>query len=156
MVRQDGLEARRSSLEKHLTNLDEKIVELNKNEVELTKLSWDATLAENVYLQNAQSRDKAKLLEALDLEGLSEIAVVQPASLQLKKASPKRAILLVACVMLAAGMGVMQALIRTLLSRAGRSPTGPSKIDDIDITPRLVAEENESVNFTLQAVGSRQ
>lgn len=157
MVRQDGLTARRGSLEKHLKSLDEKIIELNKNEVELTKLSWDATLAENVYLQNAQSRDKAKLLEALDLEGLSEIAVVQPASLQLKKASPKRGILLVACVMLAAGMGVMQALIRTLLNRAGQSPTqGPSKLDDIDITPRLVAEENESVNFTLQAVGSRQ
>ena len=152
MVRKDGLDARRGSLEKHLKSLDEKIVQLNKNEVELTKLSWDATLAENVYLQNAQSRDKAKLLEALDLEGLSEISVVQPASLQLKKASPKRGILLVACLMLASGMGVMQALVRTLLQRAGQlPPQGPSNIDDIDLQPRLVAE-SESVNFTLQAV----
>ncbi len=122
MVRLDGLKARRGSLETHLKSLDEKIVKLNKNEVELTKLSWEATLAENVYLQNAQSRDKAKLLEALDLEGLSEISVVQPASLQLKKASPKRAILLIACVLLAAGMGVMQALIRTLHSAPVKRP----------------------------------
>ncbi len=153
IVRQDGLEARRNSLEKHLKSLDQKIVELNKNEVELTKLSWEATLAENVYMQNAQSRDKAKLLEALDHEGLSEIAVVQPASLQLKKASPKRAILLVACVFLAGGVGVMQALIRTLLQRVGQlPPQGPSKLDDIDLKPRLVSEDSESVNFTLQAV----
>ncbi len=152
MIRKDGLEARRGSLEKHLTSLDTKIVELNKNEVELTKLSWEATLAENVYLQNAQSRDKAKLLEALDHEGLSEISVVQPASLQLKKASPKRGILLVACMMLAGGMGVMQALIRALLQRQGQSPPeGPSNIDDIDLKPRLVAD-HEEVNFTLQAV----
>lgn len=153
MVRNDGLNAKRSSLESHLKHLDEKIIELNKNEVVLTKLNWDATLAENVYLQNAQSRDKAKLLEALDLEGLSEISVVQPASLQLKKASPKRGILLVACLILAAGIGVLQALARTLLQHAGQTPThGPSKMDDIDIQPRLVAEEPESVNFTLQAV----
>ena len=153
MVRKDGLDARRDSLTKHLKSLDEKIVSLNKNEVELTKLSWEATLAENVYLQNAQSRDKAKLLEALDHEGLSEISVVQPASLQLKKASPKRAILLIACVLLAAGMGVMQALVRTLLQRAGQHPPqGPSNIDDIDLKPRLVAEDSPSVNFSLQAV----
>ncbi len=153
MVRKFGLEARRESLEKHLASLDQKIVELNKNEVVLTKLSWEATLAENVYLQNAQSRDKAKLLEALDLEGLSEISVVQPASLQLKKASPKRAILLIACVLLAGGMGIMQALIRSLLQRAGQvPPQGPSNIDEINLKPRLVAEDPDNVNFALQAV----
>lgn len=151
LVRQDGLKAKRESLRKQLLDLNDKILQLNKNEVELTKLTWEATLAENVYLQNAQSRDKAKLLDALDREGLSEISIVQPASLQLKKASPKRGFLLVAAAMMAAGLGVLQALVRTVLTKSHRQAVireqEESMAEEISLTPRLVTEvshENHS------------
>lgn len=122
LVRREGLTAKRQALETHLTNLNEKVIELNHNELDLTKLTWQATLAENVYLQNAQNRDKAKLINALDLEGLSEIAVVQPASLQLKKSSPKRAILLVAAALLAIGIAFLQAVARTVVAHSVHEP----------------------------------
>ncbi|MCC6511027.1 MAG: exopolysaccharide biosynthesis protein [Pirellulaceae bacterium] len=151
LVRKAGLEARQGSLSNHLVDLDKKIFELNKNEVELTKLHWEATLAENVYLQNAQSRDKAKLLDALDTQGLTEISVVQPASLQLKKASPKRGLLLVACLMLAGSMGVMQALVRAVLARMPQPPQqGPGNVEQVDIKPRLVSEMNDEDHYTLR------
>lgn len=151
LVRQDGLEARRESLKKHLEDLDAKIVELNQNEVELTKLSWQATLAENVYLQNAENRAKAKLLEALDREGLSEISVVQPASLQLKKASPKRSILLVAAALLAGGLAVLQALMRTVLSSPQQTASAKPR-QEIDLTPprSLAAHVGEHADETAE------
>ena len=150
LVRRDGLEAKRKALEKHLAELDKKIVELNKNEVELTKLSWEATLAENVYLQNAQNRDKAKLIEALDQEGLSEIAIVQPASLQLKKSSPRRGILLVAAAMLACGIGILQALARTVVSPprpAVKPPRDQRRAsDEVELLQNQEADYAETAN----------
>lgn len=155
LVRRDGLDAKKASLEKHLADLDQRIIELNQHELELTKLTWEATLAENVYLQNAQSRDKAKLIEALDREGLSEISVVQPASLQLKKSSPKRGLLLVASALLAVGLAIFQALVRTGLNQAPRTSdprfsgprvgdprlAEPLGVSPIDLRPRLTPED---------------
>jgi uncharacterized protein involved in exopolysaccharide biosynthesis len=143
LVRRDGLQAKRESLKKHLADLDKEIVELNQDELELTKLSWEATLAENVYLENAQSRNKAKLIAALDREGLSELSVVQPASLQLKKSSPKRGLLLVAAALLAGGLAVFQALVRTVVSRAPQadSPRPERRpVEEFDLSPRAAAE----------------
>lgn len=147
LIRKVGLEAKRDALKKHLSELDEKIIELNKNELELTKLTWEATLAENLYLQNAQNRDKAKLLDALDREGLSEISLLQPASLQLKKSSPKRALLLVAAAMFACGLGVLQAVMRTVIYRPSPmgEPIGGVDLDEIDLTRPRRAEKEAAV-----------
>jgi polysaccharide biosynthesis protein PslE len=154
LVRRDGLQAKRQSLQQHLVDLEKKIVELNRNEVELTKLNWEATLAENVYLQNAESRDRARLLVALDREGLSEISVVQPASLQLKKASPKRGILAVASLMLALGIGVLQGLLRAWMVMPVKEPeqitSSPDGLDDIDLKPRLVSHSAEQSEYALR------
>ncbi len=142
LVRLDGLKAKRESLKSLLADLDKQIVQLNQNEIELTKLTWEASLAESLYLQNAQSRDKALLLDALDREGFSEVSIVQPASLQLKKASPKRGILLVASLMLACGVAVLQALVRTVVTTntPRRDDLLPHMPDDrdIDLAPRVV------------------
>lgn len=161
LVREAGLRAKHKSLLEQLDLLNQEIVELNKNELELTKLTWEATLAENVYLQNAQNRDKAQLLDALDREGLSEISVVQPASLQLKKSSPKRGLLLVAAAMLACGLAVLQAITRTVLYRPSQNFSDLSDqadLDSIDLTPPRRPKEEAAVamagvaerNLTLQ------
>ena len=148
LVRRDGLRAKREALQQHLADLDEEIVELNKNELELTKLSWEASLAENVYLQNAQNRDKAKLIDALDREGLSEISVVQPASLQLKKSTPKRGLLLVAAAMLACGIAVLQALARTVASTPNARAITAHRADLPDdrrhLAARQIAEDSDA------------
>lgn len=148
LIHEEGLRAKRESLLKQLEELDQDIIELNKNELELTKLTWEATLAENLYLQNAQNRDKAKLLDDLDVEGLSEISVVQPASLQLKKSSPKRFLLLVAAAMLAGGLAVLQAIMRTVMyhsSGSGRRMAGARDIDEIDLSQPRPAEQESAV-----------
>ncbi len=150
LVKKDGLTARRESLKTHLAELEDQIVTLNRNEVELTKLNWEASLAESVYLQNASSRDKARLLQALDREGLSEISVVQPASLQLKKASPKRMILLAAALIMACGIGVLQAIIRSIIALQPQ-PLLPSadaaELEAISLTPRVVGQRHDDKNI---------
>lgn len=165
LVRRDGLQAKRDSLTKHLKELDQDIVELNRQELELTKLNWEASLAENVYLENAQNRDRARLIEALDREGLSEISVVQPASLRLKKSSPRRSLLLVATAFLAVGIAFFQAIVRTVVSAGQASDTGrrqrpnlaSEEFDLTSPTPRQpaekannVASETEESDYALQ------
>ena len=108
----DGLRAKRDSLHSQLQQLQSEIAGLNQSDLELTKLTWEAILAENMYLQNAQNRDKSRILDALDREGLSEISVVQPASLQLKKASPKRGLLIAAAALVALSLSTLIALVR--------------------------------------------
>ena len=97
----------------------------------------------------------------MDREGLSEISIVQPASLQLKKASPKRGLLLVASMMMAVGLAVFQALVRTVLVKSHRQAVQREReetlAEQIPLTPRLVTDgvsesrlENTEPNYTLR------
>ncbi|MEM9646761.1 MAG: GNVR domain-containing protein, partial [Planctomycetota bacterium] len=99
-----------------LEEFDAKLAELNLAEVELAKLSWEVSLTEGDFLRAAELRNKAKQIAELDRGTVSEISVVQPATLGLKKVKPRRSIMALLAIGLALGIGFGQALIRGLMA----------------------------------------
>jgi len=110
-----GSKTKRESLVGQLEVLNEDLSQLNIDEVELNQLTWEASLAESEYMRSAASRATARQINDLDTKFLSEISIVQAATLSLKKASPKRMILLVLAVALAFAIGIGQAVLRGVL-----------------------------------------
>jgi len=110
-----GLEAKLSSLSAKKDQLLEQLDQLNQDEVEIAQLNWEADLAEREYLRAAENRDNARLIDRLSSGRVSEIAVVQEASLGLKKVKPRRTVLAALLTLLAVAIGLFQALVRGLL-----------------------------------------
>lgn len=115
-----GLLSKKASLESKLVGLREQSAQLNADAVELAQLSWQASLTESSYMRAAESRDQAKQLADLDSQNVTEISVVQPATLGLKKVKPQRSVLAVLAVLLAGTLGFGQALIRGLFDSHSR------------------------------------
>jgi len=109
-----GAEKKRLSLEEQYQQLSLDLESLNTDEVAINELTWEAKLAEDNYLRTATARSTARQIDILDEQNLSEISIVQPPTLILKKASPKRMILVVVGIMLAIAMGFGQAILRSL------------------------------------------
>ncbi len=117
-----GSESKREILTTQLEELTNNLATLNQDEVELNQLTWEATLAETDYLQTAAARSRARQINALDEQNLSEISIVQPATLTLKKVSPQRLVLLVLSTALAMALAGGQALLRGLFNSPAPSP----------------------------------
>ncbi len=111
----DGLQSKREKLISKRATLLADLDRLNHDEVDMTEMNWEAELAEQEYLRAAEARDNAKMIDQLASGRVSEIAVVQEASLGLKKVKPQRSILAVLAIAFALGIGIFQALARGLL-----------------------------------------
>ncbi len=118
LAKQSGLESKRETLKDLLRDANKRLEQLNADAVELTRLTWEASIAESTYLRNAHSREQARLLAALDKDQFSEISVIQPASLILKKISPPRSILAVLGTFALCVFTVFVALLRGALATA--------------------------------------
>ena len=110
-----GLKTRFEKLTSQMELLNQRISQLNSDELELTQLEWNAQLAEQDYFRTADICAKARQIDSLDQEGISEIRVVQNASLQLKKAAPKRLLLLMVSTAFAVTLGLGSAVARALI-----------------------------------------
>ncbi|QDS95600.1 Chain length determinant protein [Roseimaritima multifibrata] len=108
-----GLKAKLVSIENNLETSQEALAKLNNDAVELSELTWIANIAEANHLKHSTSLEEARMLAALDQNGMSDLSVVQPASLMLKKTGPQRSMLLLIGGVLGLCLGTLQALIRT-------------------------------------------
>jgi polysaccharide biosynthesis protein PslE len=111
-----GTETKRENLQSQLDKLNEELAELNQDEVEINELAWAASLSESEYLRSATARATARQINDLDKQFLSEISVVQPATLSIKKSTPKRLILLALATAFACALGIGQALVRATIA----------------------------------------
>ncbi len=119
-ARLSGLVAKRKAVKEQLADATRRLEKLNADAVELTQLTWEAQIAQEAYLKNAQSREQARLVAALDREQISDVSVVQPASLVLKKVSPPRSLMAVCGVFFAALLACVQAVLRSLMNQPER------------------------------------
>jgi uncharacterized protein involved in exopolysaccharide biosynthesis len=122
-----GTRTKLAAIESQLEQSNRELSELNKFEVELNQLTWEANLAESEYMRASSARSTARQIAELDNQNLSEISIVQPATLSLKKSTPKRSILSVLAMMLAIATGFGQAIIRGLIDDAKSNPFKRSK-----------------------------
>ncbi len=124
-----GLKSRIDSLTVALEEAKEDQNRLNKDSLELARLSWEANLAEQNFLTHSKSLEEARMLDQLDSNNLSDVSIVQNASLQLKKTGPARGLLAVLGCMLGMSLGLLQALLRTTPSST--LPPGPEATRDL-------------------------
>lgn len=107
-----GLKARRASLKQSLEEAQQDLHRLNEDMVKLAELRWKADISEKNYLSHAESLESARLVHELDNQQMSDVSVIQNASLNLKKVGPPRLALTLVGGLLGLCLGMLQALIR--------------------------------------------
>ena len=112
LVKSAGLESRRHAVKQSLAAAEQDLRRLNADMVQLAELTWTADIAESNYLSHAASLESARLVHELDNQNMSDVSVIQHASLNLKKVGPPRGALLVVGAMLGWCLGLLQALVR--------------------------------------------
>ncbi|QDT09393.1 Chain length determinant protein [Planctomycetes bacterium K23_9] len=106
-----GLKSRYESLAAAVDHANTDLVRLNTDGIELAELQWASDVAEKNFLAHSKSLEEARIVSALDTQELSDVAVIQPASLNLKKVGPPRLTLLV----LAGALGLLAAALQAIL-----------------------------------------
>lgn len=107
-----GLGSRRDAVAERLDATQADMQRLNNNVTLLSRLSWESQIAEETYRNHARSLEEARVNAELDRNQMSDVSVIQEATLNLKKSGPKRAILSVVGAMFAFSLGLLQAILR--------------------------------------------
>ena len=125
----EGLQSKSESLRESLQNGREELLRLNKDAVAITRLKWEADIAEETLLDHARKLEEARVIYELDRKNMSDVSVVQDASLNLKKVGPPRALLAVIGAFLGIALGTFQAILRHPLAPQA-SDTAPAVEDN--------------------------
>lgn len=108
----EGLKSKCDSLRSSLQKTRDELLRLNHDSVNLAKLRWQADIAEETLKGHAKSLEESRIIFELDRKNMSDVTVIQDASLNLKKAGPPRSVLAVLGALVGLGLGVMQAVLR--------------------------------------------
>ncbi|WP_158222586.1 GumC family protein [Rhodopirellula sp. MGV] len=108
----DGLKQKSESLNGRLELAKNDLLTLNKDAVRIARLKWEADIAEESLLRHARSLEEARIINELDQNKLSDVTIIQDASLNLKKTGPPRSLLAVVGACLGAALGLFQAMLR--------------------------------------------
>lgn len=107
-----GLASRRESIVERLAATQADMERLNDDVTVMSRLNWEAQIAEDTYRSHARSLEEARVNTELDKSQMSDVSVIQEATLNLKKAGPQRALLSVVGAMFAFSLGLLQAILR--------------------------------------------
>lgn len=100
------------SLESSLAETRDDLNRLNKDAVRLAELTWASEIAEKNYLDHSQSLESSRMIQDLDDQNMSDVSVIQNASLNLKKVGPPRLLFTMVGALLGLCLGVVQAIAR--------------------------------------------
>lgn len=101
-----GLQARQASLKAELTFKKDKLAELSRHDLEHNKLEREVGLLETEYIDYRDNLRRARISNALDLSNVSNVSIIQPATLPLGPARPNKPLNLALGVVLGLLMGV--------------------------------------------------
>lgn len=107
-----GLASRRDAVAQRLDATQADMRRLNEDVIVMSRLSWEAQIAEETYRNHARSLEEARVNAELDRSQMSDVSVIQEATLNLKKSGPERALLSVVGLMFAFSLGLLQAILR--------------------------------------------
>ncbi|PHQ33418.1 GumC family protein [Rhodopirellula bahusiensis] len=107
-----GLKSRREAVSERLEATQLDLRRLNGDATRLAELTWEAELAEDTYREHARSLEEARVNSALDDLQMSDVSVIQDATLNLKKSGPMRGLLSVVGLLLGLSLGLLQAILR--------------------------------------------
>lgn len=89
-----ALQAKQTALQKQHDDLLARTAELNTQGITIARLQLDVDRLQSSYEMYAQSLEQARVDRALEMDRISNIKVVQPASLVEKPASPHKALVM--------------------------------------------------------------
>jgi uncharacterized protein involved in exopolysaccharide biosynthesis len=140
-----GLQSRRDSLQGSLEDAEQDLQRLNEDMIKLAELTWNAEIAEKNFLSHANSLESARVISELDNQNISDVSVIQNASLNLKKVGPPRLTLLLIGSAMGLCFGIFQALVRDkpVTNHKGRS-SRPSANGAHHIREEQGLEEDEA------------
>jgi uncharacterized protein involved in exopolysaccharide biosynthesis len=103
-----GLKARLAALDKQNATILAEVRSLNASEVRIDQLSRDADLARDKFFQYATNLEESRIDKALENNGINNLSVVLPASLNERPVSPSKPLVAIATLLLAtAGTAVI-------------------------------------------------
>lgn len=85
-----ALAAKSEKLNRELARVQQKVKHLNAIEGQIAALEQEATLAQRNYLTHAENLELARIDRALEDDRISNVNIIQPASLELRPASPNK------------------------------------------------------------------
>lgn len=106
-----ALQAQQASIAGELARQREQLAMLASQEIELQTLEREVTLAEKDYEQYRDSLQRAKISSALDIDKVSNVSVVQPATLPMDPVKPNKLLNLFLGVFLALFAGLTFAFV---------------------------------------------
>ncbi|TWT92541.1 GumC family protein [Neorhodopirellula pilleata] len=154
-----GLASRRDSIVERLEATQADLQRLNEDVVVMSRLDWEAQIAEDTYRSHARSLEEARVNAELDKNLMSDVSVIQGATLNLKKAGPQRALLSVVGALFALSLGLLQAILRdspTSSVRRTESRRNRQTADSADQDSRTFRTEMEHDALAPQQRTKRQ
>ena len=85
-----ALAASSAKLSEELGRIQQKVERLNDNDVLITELEKDVEVEKRNYLSHLEKLEETRIDRALDNDRISNVNVIQPASLEMKPASPRK------------------------------------------------------------------
>jgi uncharacterized protein involved in exopolysaccharide biosynthesis len=118
----ESLVARATSLQTQRDGLAGELTRLNDQEVQISELDRQSQVAERNYLNYVASLEQSRIDQALKREQISNINIIQPASLVLKPTSPKAGLTLAVALLVALCGGGAVALLSDQLDHSLKTP----------------------------------
>jgi len=126
MAIQKSLEAKRKMLGQHAERLHAELGDLNRHEVTVIELERQMNMTEAKFGTYTRNLEQARISRELKKVELTNISVIQPASLVLKPSSPRKALTLILGFVFAVVGAIAVSFVSDNLSRSANSPATAS------------------------------
>jgi len=133
-------EARSDTLRQALTTARERLLQLGTGEAQLAKLERERDLRDIEYRQCVANYEKSQLDEAMEREGISNVAIAQEPTLEFRPVSPRAAVNLVLGVLVGFFGAIGLAVLSDRLDHSFRTPEDIEdqlQLPTLAVIPRL-------------------
>jgi uncharacterized protein involved in exopolysaccharide biosynthesis len=142
----ESLNAQTLALRQHLSELRERVRALNENEPQIVKLEQEIALCKANYMTYCEKSEQTRIDSALQNERITNVNVIQPASLVESPVSPRKTIVLALGLIGGLALGIGAAL---LAERLDPSLKSPADVEDRLLLPVLVTIPRVSYRHTI-------
>jgi tyrosine-protein kinase Etk/Wzc len=132
-----ALQSSHEQLSRQAAELNEELNALNTHELEIEDLERQADLLQVNYLTHAEKLEEARVDDALRNERISSLNIVQPATLESKAVSPKRAVTLFSALVLATFLGLLAALVGEYSNPLLQAPEQVEAVLDVPVVATI-------------------
>ena len=117
-----SLQAKVGTVRAQLVDVRGQLKQFNEDEFRLVALARKVDLCDAEYRRYAVNLEQARIDEALELQSMSNISIVQPATLEMKPIRPRKLVNLVLALLVGSAGGVGLALVAESLDDSVDSP----------------------------------